>query len=391
MPSYDIPVPETFWQPTVNVFLNLEGGHTLVRRTSGLVLSASIDGARVCGVGQPRAPVSLERSTSDGSSLGAWELVVDGDGRFAVELAAGAPRIEAGERWRGISGSERVDWTVPKLDWQVNWPAFAIDFLLDPGQIVMPEQPIGMDCWGRQVPTGDAVRVDFGPVAADSDGRARLRFDGARYLESDPIASGLGGSTFSPGGHRLAFAIHPLRVAAHLGTPRVEVRSASGAIVDVTSASSSAAGRAQADDTGLAVVPLRSGAGDEAELEPGTQLVVGANGERAEVTLPLLDFDFTRSTGVVGQTEPGAEVRVRFTASDGATYNVKTVADTAGIWRVAPMSSEDRGSFSMLALTSIRAEISMGNRHIAVRTATVGEPDRLWPVWLPFTLSKLLN
>jgi hypothetical protein len=368
----------------VFVFLYLEGGNTLIRRTSGLVLSAAIGGDRVCGLGHPGAQVQLERIGPTGAALGSWDLTVGRDARFAVDTAESVPRIGTGERWQAVSGPQTADWTVPKLEWQINWPAFAIDFLMEPGQVLQLEQPIAADCWGRFVLPEGVPNIVWDPLEADPDGRARARLDATRVLAPESLSHGVGGSMFD-NGHRLHFSFYPLQVVAHLGTNRLDVRTGSGSVVSASTAN--ATGEAQADDVGWADIALTRAAGGPEVLETGTTLDISANGERAEMTIPLVDFDFSTAVGAVGQASPGTSVRVTFTAQDGATYAVNVATDESGIWRVPPTSSEDRGSFSLLDLASIRAEVPMGDRHTAVRTATFAPPERIWTIHVPLTLT----
>jgi hypothetical protein len=339
----------------------------------------------VCGNGDPHAAVHIERASASGQPLGSWDLTVQSDGRFEIGLEADQPPIISGERWSGMANGVDFDWAIPRLESRMDFEAYELEVWTDPDRTVHFDVPVRTDCWGRHVDSGFAVGLQIDPRVAGADGRVVVPLAHWRELAGDPIVIGIQGATYADEGHQLTIRVYPLRIVAHLGTDRIEVRSASGAEIMVSS-SDGATGRAVTDALGWGTARL-SLAGAAARLESGDRLTVTVPGQAEAMTLPVLDFDFSPINGLIGQGEPGAAIDVGYTSRDGGQFHAQPVADVNGVWRIPGSPLGYRGGFTLLDVQSIRAEVSMGGRHSAVRSAEIPLPDVV-TVWLPISVQR---
>ena len=336
------------------------------------VLNVPLGGESVCGQALPWAAVQVEATLQDGR-------IVRGDGRanavgrFRVPLGGGDGNgsgggdgssdgrpivLAAGDVVRATVDGDVLETTLPPLTLSVDRASNTASGKAPAGAEVSIEWPGGScDVADSSSPFGDVARTY--PYAKRTVASAAGTFASAlpepnsRLVTPRPRA--YEAAVRDAAGHRIFRISRALRLTALIDTPIVLGEADAGRSVAVTltrAGSRFAHGTGIADAIGHFTATLATdGSGAVARLAAGDTISAVAGDESRRLIVPPLAVDWIPERGLVGRTDGGAEVDVRFVVPRGhlvlndTDLTFRLTADAVG--RFNSPTTPARGTWTM--------------------------------------------
>ncbi len=349
----------------VQARLRLGSGHLVIRRQVLPLLRAEFDGPQACGVAPHRQALSGELLGADGQVLARAAGRTDSQGRFRLSFSDAAGRLlrsRPEQQMRVDIGGQRLTVRLPAMALDPDWEQGILRGRGPAHSLVLLRWP-AVRCLEGLAPGGGMAA---GILATESDAEGRFATD-----MPGPLAPGEGfdvGLTL-PDGHQVFRQLYRPRLEAFLDTDRVGGLAAGAAELALTlqrGGQELARAQTEADADGRFSAALRDGAGRALRLQAGDRLLLDLAGQREEVALPRLSFDWSRGEPVAGEAPPGAACTLSLRLADGRLLNIPRQADTSGRWRLGAADLPPRRDWELADVVELRVSTTVGEGHLAL-------------------------
>ncbi|MEO8084732.1 MAG: hypothetical protein ABI780_12990 [Ardenticatenales bacterium] len=368
---------------TVDAELRLPSGHVVENRAALPLLSAQVDGSRVCGQAAPLAEVAVTAIDTAGATLLSGNGTADALGLFDLALTdpEGRDRTMApGTLVRGRLGDADVSLVMPTLGVEVDWDSGIVTALTMPrGEATVEVAAHG--CLGR--PSGDGGDYDERFLVADGHGRAEVD-----DFSAEQVAAGVVAAAYTADGMRVYREAHLLIADIYVDTPRLVVTTT--ARTPLTAALVGADGRprasaaAVADDTGRGDLSFADTQGRALPIAAGQTVTLDADGDATRIAVEPLSFDVSAGRGLVGLATPGRDVSLRLTLVDGRPIAFVRQTDDRGRFVFTPAMVPPRAGWRWSDVRGVVAAVALPGGHRELSVAVLGAVEPGGPVYLPY-------
>ncbi|MEO8084824.1 MAG: hypothetical protein ABI780_13455 [Ardenticatenales bacterium] len=347
-------------------------GHRVTRSTQRPIVSVEVGGASVCGIAPRLTEVAIGLERPGDGIVGTARSATNAEGRWEAALydTRGAPiAVRTGDTVRLRTGGDDVVMVVPLLDVSATMPEYdakrGVDVLNVRGA-VEPNAPYYVRAPFEGCFTGAGA-----PAAGlYIDGTAGATGLFAATAPLPAVGDGVQVSTFDANGDRAYRVVRRGQLTLFAGTRDFVVTAMPRTAVSLTVRSAAGAMLGSAAGGGDAFGVVR-GAFDSptgAVTRAGQRVSADIGGERCDLEVPPLDFDFDGRTLWL-QAPPGAMVEVELTDSRGGQLRMNRRTDAGGNAAVYTAAYEARAAWRGADVTRvwIATVLACGHRLVMER------------------------